>query len=72
MQRVVLQRAGNSHSMPMGAVVATARLIECMQMMSEPDSGELVNCHSIGEISDGPEYNATITADPYRNFAMGR
>ena len=27
----------NLHSIPMGAVVATARLIECMQVMTEPD-----------------------------------
>ena len=49
MQRVVLQRAGSSHSMPMGAVVATARLIECMQVMSELDSGGLVSCRGFGD-----------------------
>ena len=43
MQRVVLQRAGGSHSMSMGAVVATARLIECMQVMIGPDSNGLVD-----------------------------
>ena len=29
---IVLQRAGSSHSMPIGTVVATAILIECMQV----------------------------------------
>ena len=29
-QRVVLQRAGSSHSMPMGTLIAIARLIECI------------------------------------------
>ena len=59
-QRVVLQRAGNSHSMPMGAVVATARLIECMQVLSESDSGGMVNCRGFGELGDGPEYASCL------------
>ena len=32
-QRVVLQRAGGSHSLPVGSVVAIVRPIECMQVM---------------------------------------
>ena len=72
LQRVVLQRAGSSHSMPMGAVVATARLIECLQVVSEPDSGGLVICRGFGELGNGPEYDATITTDPYGDFSMGR
>ena len=71
-QRVVLQRAGSSHSMPMGAVVATARLIKCMQVVSEPDSIGLVICRGFGELSDEPEYDATIRTDPYGDFSMGR
>ncbi|MCY4653806.1 MAG: ASCH domain-containing protein, partial [Dehalococcoidia bacterium] len=47
-QRVVLQRAGSSHSMPMGAVVATARLIECMQVVGGPESGGIVECCGVG------------------------
>ena len=69
-QRVVLQRAGGSHSVPMGAVVATARLIECMQVMSEPDDNGLVNCRGFGELGDTPEYDATITVDPYGDFSV--
>ncbi len=71
-QRVVLRRAGSSHSMPMGAVVATARLIECMQVVSEPDSGGIVNCRGFGELGDKPEYEAIVTTDPYGDFSMGR
>ena len=71
-QRVVLQRAGRSHSMPMGAVVATARLIECMQVVSEPDSAGIVNCRGFGELDDEPECEATITVDPYGDLSMGR
>ena len=72
MQRAVLQRAGNSHSMPMGAVVATAKLIECMQVTGEPDSRGIVDCRGFGELGDKPEYEATITTDPYGDFLMGR
>ena len=72
MQRAVLQRAGNSHSMPMGAVVATARLIECLQVTGEPDSGGLVSCRGFGELGDELEYDATITTDPYGDFSVGR
>ena len=71
-QRVVLQRAGSSHSMPMGAVVATARLIECMQVVSEPDDNGLVSCRGFGELGDCPEYEATITTDPYGDFTVRR
>ena len=71
-QRVVLQRAGGSHSVPMGAVVATARLIECMQVMSEPDDNGLVNCRGFGELGDTSEYDATITVDPYGDFSVDR
>ena len=71
-QLAVLQRAGGSHSMPMGAVVATARLIECMQVIGEPDSSGLVSCRGFGELSDEPEYDATIRTDPYGDFSVGR
>ena len=67
-----MQRAGGSHSMPMGAVVATARLIECLQVMSGPDSSGLVICRGFGELGDEPEYEATITIDPYGDFSVGR
>ena len=40
MQRVFLQRAGDSHSISLGAVVATARLIECMQVIGESDDSD--------------------------------
>ena len=71
-QRIVLGRAGSSHAMPMGAIVATARLIECMQVMSEPDRRGLVSCHGFGEFSEGEDYDATIVADPYGDFFPGR
>ena len=71
-QRVVLRRAGGSHQMPMGAVVATGRLIECMQVMSEPDSNGLVRAHGFGELGDASEYEATIKTDPYGDFSVGR
>ena len=71
-QRVVLQRAGCTHSMPMCADVATARLIECLHVMCEPDSSGIVNCRGFGELGDEPEYDATITTDPYGDFSMGR
>ena len=71
-QRVVLRRAGGSHSMPMGAVVATARLIECMRVMTEPDSGGLVVCRGFGELGDEPKYEAAIRTDPYGDFSVGR
>ena len=58
--------------MPKGAVVATARLIECLQVVSEPYSNGLINCHGFGECGHAPEYEATITTDPYGNFSMGR
>ena len=72
MQRVVLRRVVGSHSMPRGAVVATARLIEFMRVVSGPDSGGLVSCRGFGELGDKPEYDATITTDPYGDFSMGR
>ena len=71
-QRGVLQHAGDSHSMPMGAIVATARLIECMQVVSGPDSNGLVECRGFGELEDASEYEATFTADPYGDFSAGR
>ena len=71
-QRAVLQRADSSHSMPMGAVVATARLIECMQVVSEPNSGGMVSCRGFGVLGNEPEYDATITIDPYGDFSVGR
>ncbi len=71
-QRVVLQRAGSSHSMPMGAVVATGRLIECMQVVSDPDSNGLVNCRGFGELGDAPEYEAVLKTDPYGDFSVDR
>ena len=71
-QRAVLQRAGSSHSMPMGAAVATARLIECMQVIGEPDDNGLVSCRGFGELGDAPEYEATITPDRYGDFSVGR
>ena len=71
-QHAVLRRAGGSHSMPMGAVVATGRLIECMQVVSGPDSGSLVKCLGFGELGDAPEYEATITTDSYGDFSVGR
>ena len=71
-QHIVLQRAGGSHSMPMGAVVATARLIECMRVIGEPDDNGSVNCSGFGELGGALEYEATITADPYGDFSMGR
>ena len=72
LQRVVLRYAGGSHSMPMGAVVATAKLIESMQVVSKPDSDGLVSCRGFGELGDAPEYEATITSDPYGDFSVGR
>ncbi len=71
-QRIVLQRAGGSHSMPMGAVVATARLVECMQVVSEPDSVGLVSCRGFGELGDEAEYEVTIKTDTYGDFSVGR
>ena len=71
-QRAVLRRGGGSHTMPMGAVVATAKLIECMQVMSEPDSSGLVICRGFGELGDEPEYDATIMTDSYGDFSVGR
>ena len=64
-QLAVLQRAGGSHSMPMGAVVATTMLIECMQVIGEPDDNGLVSYRGFGELGDEPEYDATIRTDPY-------
>ena len=58
--------------MPMGAVVATARLIECMQVVSGPESSGLVECRGFGELGDELEYDATIATDPYGDFSMGR
>ena len=71
-QRVVLRCAGSSHAMPMGAVVATARLNECMQAVAGPDSSGLVECRGFGELGDEPEYDATVTTDPYGDFSVGR
>ena len=59
--------------MPMGAVVATAKLIESvMQVVSKPDSDGLVSCRGFGELGDAPEYEAAITSDPYGDFSVGR
>ena len=55
MQRVVLQRAGSSHSMPIGVVVATALLIECMQVIGELDSSGLVSYRGFGDLGDEPD-----------------
>ena len=71
-QLAVLQRAGGSHSMPMGAVVATAMLIEYMRVIGEPDDNGLVSCRGFGELGDEPEYGATIRTDPYGDFSVGR
>ena len=71
-QRAVLRRTGGSHSMPMGAVVATGRLIECMQVVSGPDSGGLVGCLGFGELGAAPEYEARIAVDPYGDFSVCR
>ena len=62
---IEVQRAGGSHFMPMGEIVATARLIECLQVMCEPDSSRIVNCRGFGEFGDELEYDATITAGAY-------
>ena len=56
----------------MGAVVATAWLIKCMQIMSEPDSMGVVYCCGFGELGNEPEYDAKIATDPYGDFSMGR
>ena len=58
--------------MTMDAVVATARLIECMQVVSGPDSRGIVKCRGFGELGGDPEYDATLTTDPYGDFSMGR
>lgn len=60
--------------MPMGTLVATALLTECMQMVSEPDSGGLVKCYGFGGLGDETEteYEATFTVDPYGDFSVGR
>ena len=58
--------------MPMGAVVATGRLIECMQVVSEPDSNGLVNCRGFGELGDTPEYEEVLKTDPYGDFSVDR
>ncbi|MCY4653282.1 MAG: ASCH domain-containing protein [Dehalococcoidia bacterium] len=71
-QRVVLRRVGSSHAMPMGAVVATAKLIECMQVMGEPDSRGIVTCRGFGELGDELAYDATSTTDLYGDFSVGR
>ena len=57
MQRVFLQRAGDSHSIPLGAVVATARLIECMQVIGESDDSDGIDTptDNDGTDSDGVE-----------------
>ena len=47
------------------AVVATARLIKCMQVVSEPDSGGIVSCRGFGEIGD--DYDR-----PLRGFLSGQ
>lgn len=63
-QKVVLRRVGGSHSTPRDAAVATSRLVECLRVVSELDSGGMVNCRGFGEIGDEPEYDAIITTDP--------
>ncbi|MCY4651998.1 MAG: hypothetical protein OXC95_02405 [Dehalococcoidia bacterium] len=52
--------------------MATARLIECMQVMCEPDTNGLVNCRGFGVLGDAPEYEAIITTDPYGDFSVDR
>ena len=71
-QLAVLQRAGGSHSMPMGTVVATAKLIECIKVIGEPDDNGLIICRGFGELSNEPEYDAVIKTDPYGDFSVGR
>ena len=71
-QREVLKRAGDSHSMPMGAVVATAALIECLEVQGAPDSAGLVPCRGFGLLCDDPQYDATVMSDPYGDFSVGR
>ncbi len=65
---IKVQRADSSRSMPMGAVVATARLIECMQVVGEPDHIGLVNCRGFGELGDAPEYEVIIKTGPTATF----
>lgn len=43
-----------------------------MKVVSELDSRGVVNCRGLGDIGDEPEYEATITADPYSDFSVGR
>ena len=62
-QQVVLRRVVGFHSTPRGAAVATARLIEWKEVVSGPDSGEVVTCRGFGELGDEPEYDAAITTD---------
>ena len=71
-QLAVLQRAAGSHSMPMGAVVATTMLIECMQVIGEPDDNGLVSYRGFGELGDEPEYDATITDRPLWRLLGGQ
>ena len=52
--------------------MATARLIECMQFIIEPDTNGLVNCRGFGVLGDAPEHEATITTDPYGDFSVAR
>ena len=43
-----------------------------MQVIGEPDDNGLVSCRCFGELGDAPEYDATITVDPYGDFSVGR
>ena len=52
--------------------MATAWLIECMQVVGEPDNNGLISYRGFGELGAGPEYEATITTYAYRDFSVGR
>ena len=71
-QQAVLRRAGGSQSMPRGAVVATASLIECLEVEIAPDSAGLTRCRGFGLLGDAPKYDATVVSDPYGDFSVGR
>ena len=64
MQRVFLQRAGDSHSIPLGAVVATARLIECMQVIGESDDSDGIDTPTD---NDGTDSDGIDTPTPTDN-----
>ena len=58
--------------MPMGAVVATALLIECMKVVTVPESGGLIIYCGFGELGDAPEYEAAVKVDPCGDFLVDR